>query len=159
MEIVVKELKITKTDENKESFREKVTDLVNDMWDKIGKHHHGIYGTPGHFGTPEADLSETGDVLSYNIELPGLDENDVEVEIEAERLIVRGEKRSEQNEDGGNYIFRERRYGFFERSFILPADINEDKVNAVFDKGVLTVTVPYQAGKKTKTTKIKVKGG
>ena len=141
----------------KDSFREKVTDMVNDMWEKIGKHHHGIYGTPGHFGTPEADLTESGDVLTYNIELPGLDEGDVEVEIEAERLTVRGEKRGERNEEDGNYIFRERRYGFFERSFILPADINEDKVKAVFDKGVLTVTVPYKAGEKTKATRIKVK--
>jgi HSP20 family protein len=158
MEIEMKELKIARADAAKESLREKITDLVNDMWEKIGKHHHGIYGTPGHFGTPEADMTESGNFITYDIELPGLDEDDVEVEIESGKLTVRGEKRDERNEDEGNYIFRERRYGYFERSFMLPADINEDKVKALFDKGVLTVTVPYKAGEKTSATRIKVKG-
>ena len=88
-----------------------------------------------------------------------MDENDVEVVIDSGRLIVRGEKRDEREETGRNYIFKERRYGRFERSFVLPADVEKDKIKAKFDKGVLKVNVPYRASDQVSVKKITVNHG
>ena len=95
-------------------------------------------------------------MLTYNLELPGMDENDVEVIIDSGRLIVRGEKRDEREETGKNYIFRERRYGRFERSFLLPGDVEQDNAKASFEKGVLSINVPYKAVAETKAKTIEV---
>lgn len=149
------EPKIIKVDETKESFQERISDLLEDMWEKIGRYHHGVSGRAARHA-PDTDLSETGNVLTYSLELPGMDENDVEVVIDSGRLIVRGEKRDEREETGKNYIFTERRYGRFERSFVLPANVEQDNVQAGFDKGVLTITVPYKASGGSKARKIKV---
>ncbi|MDJ0955882.1 MAG: Hsp20/alpha crystallin family protein [Arenicellales bacterium] len=130
----------------KESFKEKISNLLEDMWDKIGQYHEGESRHPvDRPVAADADLSETENALNYNLELPGMDESDVEVAIDSGRLIVRGEKRDEREETGKNYIFRERRYGRFERSFVLPADVEHDKVKARFEKGVLKINVPYRA--------------
>ena len=144
----------------KESFKEKISDLLEDMWEKIGQYHEGESGHA--LRRPVAadtDLSETENALNYNLELPGMDENDVEVAIDSGRLIVRGEKRGEREEKGRNYIFKERRYGRFERSFVLPADVEQDRIKAKFDKGVLKINVPYRASEEGSVRKIKVSQG
>ena len=149
-------IKVKKAEETKTTFKEKVSDILEEMWEKIGQHHHGIFATPGLLSKPDTDLSTTDDILTYRVELPGVDEDDVKVEINTNRLIIRGEKRDEKEEKGDDFIFRERRYGSFERNFILPGDINQKKVNADFSKGVLTVTVPYTLDDKAETTRIKI---
>lgn len=140
----------------KESFRERVSDIFEEMWEKIGQHHHGIAGRAGSGVPADTDLSEAENVLSYTLELPGMDENDVEVAIEAGRLAIRGEKRDEREETGANYVFKERRFGSFERVFALPANTEEDDVKASFSKGVLTVTVPCKAASGGGSRKIEV---
>ena len=89
----------------------------------------------------------------------GMDESDVEVAIEAGRLAIRGEKRDEREETGASYSFRERSFGSFERTFTLPANAEEEGVEASFNKGVLTVTVPCKAGGEDGTRKIEVTAG
>jgi HSP20 family protein len=147
---------VKKSEDVKRTFKEKMSELLEDMWDKIGQHHHGLYATPGKIGKPDADLSESNEVLTYQLELPGMDDDDIEVEISPGMLSIRGEKRDEQEEKGGNYIFRERSYGSFERRFIIPESANVKKVKATFDKGVLVVTVPYEFDKQGETKKIDV---
>jgi HSP20 family protein len=88
---------------------------------------------------PQIEVSETGDGYRLTAELPGLDQKDVEISLQDGVLVVRGEKRSESDDDRRGYS--ERRYGMFERS-IQVGDIDEDKVHATFDKGVLTITLP-----------------
>lgn len=144
----------------KESFKEKISNLLEDMWDKIGQYHEGeSTQAAGRPVAADTDLAETENALTYNLELPGMDENDVEVVIDSGRLIVRGEKRDEREETGRNYIFKERRYGRFERSFVLPADVEKDKIKAKFDKGVLKVNVPYRASDQVSVKKITVNHG
>ena len=63
--------------------------------------------------------------LTYSLKLPGLDENDIEVMIDKGRLTVRGEKRNAREESDGNYVFEERRFGRFERTFTVPAGVEE----------------------------------
>ena len=126
----------------KESFREKVADLLEDVWEKIGQYHHGVSRHVEGGVAADTDLTEGENMLTFSLELPGMDENDIEVAIEAGRLTIRGEKRNEREEKGENYVFRERRFGRFERVFAMPANVDEKKVKANLSKGVLTVAVP-----------------
>jgi len=143
----------------KESFREKISDVFEEMWEKIGQRHYGTAGRAAKGVAADTDLSEAENVLNYSLELPGMDENDVEVAIEAGRLAIRGEKRDEREETGSNYVFKERSFGSFERIFTLPANAEEESIEASFNKGVLTVTVPCKAGGEDGTRKIEVTAG
>ena len=139
------DISVNQSQDVKKSFKDKMSDLLEDMWEKIGQHHHGLYATPGKMGKPDADLLESDDVLTYKLELPGMSEEDIDVEIGDGILSVRGEKRDESQEEGDNYIFTERRYGSFERRFLVPENVDAKHVKANFDKGVLKITVPYRA--------------
>ena len=91
-------------------------------------------------GWPHVELGETDKELRVTAELPGLDENDVEISVEEGALTLRGEKRSEvEDKDRG---YSERSYGRFERRIDLPKDIDRDQASASFRNGVLTVTLP-----------------
>jgi len=75
-------------------------------------------------------------------ELPGLDEKDIEISISGDALILRGEKRQEEEEKGEDYYRMERRYGSFQRVIPLPCEVQVDKAEASYRKGVLTVELP-----------------
>ena len=75
-------------------------------------------------------------------ELPGLDPKDVEITIEGETLVLRGEKKFEDEEKKDDYHRIERSYGAFSRVIPLPGKVQEDTVKARFEKGVLTITLP-----------------
>ena len=93
----------------------------------------------GRFSWPHVELSETDKALKVTAELPGLEETDVEVQLAGGALIIRGEKKVESEGDGK--VFSERYYGSFERQ--IPLDgVQEDKAEASFKNGVLTVTLP-----------------
>lgn len=142
--------------ETKESFREKISDVLEEMWDKIGQYHMGVSGRAAHDVNPSTDLSEAENNFTYSLELPGMDDNDVEVIVDADRLVIRGEKRDERKESGESYVFTERRFGSFERSFALPANVEADNIDATFDKGVLTVKLPCKSGSDRQARRIKV---
>jgi HSP20 family molecular chaperone IbpA len=92
--------------------------------------------------TPAAEISRDGDDAVVRVELPGVDvDNDVTVEIDQGRLVVRGERRDERTEDRDGRSLREVRYGTFRRSFGLPAHVTADAVSASYDAGVLSVRV------------------
>lgn len=90
---------------------------------------------------PAFDVSENDEALTVKADLPGMDEKDVEVTLDGALLTIRGEKRSERDEEKDQYHVVERTHGAFTRSFRLPFD-PADGVRAAFDKGVLTVTLP-----------------
>jgi HSP20 family protein len=94
---------------------------------------------------PRVDMSETDKQIRITIELPGLDEEDVEILLSGDRLTVKGEKKLETEEkDQEHYLF-ERSYGAFRRTFTMPPEVDAEKVKATFAKGVLTVTLPKTA--------------
>ncbi|MBR0766556.1 Hsp20/alpha crystallin family protein [Bradyrhizobium japonicum] len=104
------------------------------------------FGNPGlspsmeaRLAWPKIELSETDKALTVSAELPGMTEKDVQVEIANGVLTVRGEKKAEHNGEGR--YFSERYYGTFERQIPLD-DVQEDKVEATFKDGVLTVSLP-----------------
>ena len=93
----------------------------------------------GQFGWPRLEFSETDKAVAISAELPGLSEKDVQVEIANGVLSIRGEKKTER--DNGSRFFSERYYGSFDRQ--IPLDgVEEDKAQAEFKNGVLTVTLP-----------------
>ena len=89
---------------------------------------------------PELDVHDNAKQLTIDIDLPGVDEKDVSVTLANGILTIKGEKKSEREEKKDNYYMAERTYGAFERSLRLPDTIDESKVEAKFDKGVLRVT-------------------
>lgn len=93
----------------------------------------------GRLAWPKVELSETDKALTVSAELPGMSEKDVQVEISNGVLTIRGEKKAEHKGEGR--YFSERYYGAFERQIPLD-DVQEDKVEAAFKNGVLTVSLP-----------------
>jgi HSP20 family protein len=88
------------------------------------------------------NLAETKDGLELTVELPGLEEKDVNVEVSDGVLTVSGEKKFESEQKDKNYRMVERGYGSFSRSIELPAGVKADQIKAALAKGVLTVTIP-----------------
>ena len=93
--------------------------------------------------TPAVDVRETANEITFELELAGIKPADVEVVAEKGVLSIRGEKKSERKEgDESRYHIIERTFGTFLRSFQLPQGIEEDKIEATFENGMLTVRVP-----------------
>jgi HSP20 family protein len=107
--------------------------------------------------SPRVDLTETKDSFVVNAELPGLDAKDVDVSISGNIITIKGEKKKEEEEKNDHNHYVERYYGSFQRSFQLPANVQTDKIDATFDKGVLKVTLPKTEEAKKKEIEIKVK--
>lgn len=101
-------------------------------------------GTPSPASwTPTVDVRETKDAWVFELELPGVDPAAVEVTTDEKVLSVRGEKQSQRTEGEENrWLSVERLTGSFERSFRLPSSVREDAIEAKFQNGLLTVTVP-----------------
>ena len=105
---------------------------------------------------PQVDLAETDKEVRITAELPGLDEKEVEVTLTQGVLTIKGEKREEHQENKGDIHRSECRYGMFERSVQLPADIDADKAKASFKNGVLKVTLPKTAEAQSNRRRIPV---
>jgi len=105
---------------------------------------------------PSVDISETEDKILMKAELPGLEAKDVDVSISGDILTFKGEKKKEEEEKDEHHHYVERYSGSFERSFRLPVNVQTDKVEAVFDKGVLKVTLPKVEEARKKEIEIKV---
>lgn len=96
----------------------------------------------GNFLRPFVDIKESRRNYKITVEVPGVEENDVKLEITDHTLTISGEKRSEKEEKEEHYHSIERSYGSFRRVLSLPEDAEEDGIEAKFKNGVLTITVP-----------------
>lgn len=92
--------------------------------------------------SPAAELVEKDDGFGLTFELPGLTQDDVEIELQDNLLTVRGEKKEEFEEEKPRYHVWERRYGKFQRSLDLPRNVDPEKIEAEFENGVLKVRMP-----------------
>lgn len=92
--------------------------------------------------SPAIDIVDKNEAYQVVAELPGMDEKNVEVKLVNGSLTIKGEKRDEKEEKKKDYYLHERSFGSFERSFALPDEVDADKIEASFSKGVLTVTLP-----------------
>lgn len=106
---------------------------------------------------PKLDLAETNKEVTITAELPGLEEKDIELSLNESTLSLKGEKKSESEEEGKNFYRRERTYGAFYREVELPAEIDAEKIAATFKSGILTVVLPKSERAKEVSRKIPVK--
>ncbi len=111
----------------------------------------------GEWVVPELDVRDDGKQLAIEVDLPGVDEKDVSVTLANGLLTIKGEKKQEHEEKKENYYRAERSFGAFERSLRLPDMIDEDKVEARFDKGVLKIVAPKKPEAVKAERKIEIK--
>jgi HSP20 family protein len=117
-------------------------------------------GFPGFGGgtrdlAPTMDVAETDKQIEITVELPGLEEKDVQINLSDNTLTIRGEKKAEREQKDKDYHLVERSYGSFSRTLELPAGVNADDIKATISKGVLAVTVPKPAPAQVKKIQIK----
>jgi HSP20 family protein len=105
---------------------------------------------------PATDIFENDAGVQIQVELPGLTSEEVQLTLENDTLMIRGEKKSAATEASGGVHRVERSYGVFERSFALPETVDSEKVTAALENGVLTVTLPRS--EKARARSIEVKG-
>ena len=106
---------------------------------------------------PAVDIAESDKAYEITAELPGMDEKNIEVKFADGVVTIKGEKKDEKEEKKKDYYLSERSYGSFQRSFQVPDDVDTDKIEATFTKGVLTVALPKSAEAQKAAKKIDVK--
>lgn len=97
---------------------------------------------------PPTDIYEDRNEIVVKMELPEVDQEDIDVSLEENRLIIQGERRQEERRQ--NYFRIERAYGPFRRAFVLPADIDQDRIAAVCERGVLKIVLPKKEGEEAR---------
>jgi HSP20 family protein len=107
---------------------------------------------------PPVDIYEDEHNITLKIEVPGIDEKDIDVRIEGNTLTVQGERMLEKEEKEENFRRVERHYGSFTRSFTLPGSVDSGQVSADYDKGVLKIKLPKKAEAKPKQIKVNIRG-
>lgn len=132
------------------SLQRDMNRLFNRFWEDTPEFTESMTGFH-----PTVDFSETDDEYVVSAELPGIDDKDVDVSMEQGYLTIQGEKKEETEREDGYY---ERSYGRFRRSIPIPSDINEKKIEAYLDKGVLSIRLPKseEAKKDRKQIPLKV---
>jgi HSP20 family protein len=133
----------------------------------FGPLFEGIFG-PGSAGNrlgnlmraPAADVVETETDLRVMLELPGLAAEDVDIDLENAVLTVRGDKRELRSEGDEKHTWHlvERRYGTFSRSFMLPRDVDQERIEARFENGVLTISIPKSEKARRRRIEIRAAG-
>lgn len=103
------------------------------------------------------DMYQTDNDVVVKASLPGTKPDEVDISITGDTITIKGERKKEKEVKEENYFYKERRYGAFSRSIVLPLPVKGDKAEATFDDGVLTVTIPKAEEVKPRTIKIKTK--
>jgi HSP20 family protein len=106
---------------------------------------------------PPVDIVERENDYFVKVELPGVEKKDVKITAQNDILTIKGEKKMEHEKKGDNYRRIERSYGTFQRSFTLPSSVISDKIEASYDGGILTISLPKVAEAKPKEIEVKVK--
>ncbi|OPY99264.1 heat-shock protein [Bradyrhizobium sacchari] len=130
---------------------------MNRLFDDVFRGFGGESLSPlmeGQFSWPKIELGETDKGLTISAELPGMTEKDVQIEIANGMLTIRGEKKSERKEEGR--YFTDRYYGSFQRQIALE-DVEEDKAEASFKDGVLTISIPKSENPRAGVKRIAIK--
>lgn len=136
------------------SLREAMDKLFEESF--VGPQWRSFWPAEGG-ATLAMDVYETGDALVVTAPVPGIKPEEVEITITGNSLTVQGETRAEERSEQGSYLRQEVRYGSFQRTMDLPVDVQADKAEAVFENGMLTLTLPKAEQVKPKSIKINVK--
>jgi len=138
--------------------------LFEDFWKGSGR--DSLMTTPWHSAVapwahsevmPRIDETEDEKAFHIQVELPGMDRDDVDITLSNGVLTIRGEKKREDEEKGKDFYRKERSFGVFRRSLPIPAEVDESKIDASFKKGVLYIELPKTEEARKKVTHIDVK--
>jgi HSP20 family protein len=119
------------------TFRREMDRMFDDFFGGGLLRAHGKQGVK-----PAVDIDETEKEVVVTAELPGVSDKDVEVTLAGDILTIRGDKKTEHEEKNGDSYYMDRRFGSFSRSLRLPFDVSDEKVDAKFKDGVLTIHLP-----------------
>ena len=106
---------------------------------------------------PRVDIKETDEDLEVVAEIPGMKKEDIKVSMHEGVLSISGEKKAEEEKEGENWHRIERSFGSFQRSFYIPREVDESKISASYDDGVLSVKLPKREEARRKEIPIQVK--
>jgi HSP20 family protein len=132
-----------------------VQDELNRVMGDVFGRRYGEEGTLP--WAPPVDIEETTDHYLVRAELPGMKQDEIKITVEDNRLVIRGEKRRDEEETGKNYHRVERVFGQFERAFTLTHAVRQDRIEAIYKDGVLEVQLPK--AEEAKAREIPVKFG
>ena len=124
------------------------------LFDRLAASKWDDFPTLGDW-SPSMDISETKDSLVAKVEVPGMEQKDIQISLQENLLTIKGEKRQEKEEKEEHYHRIERSYGAFTRSLRLPVAVDASKVTAAVKNGVLTVTLPKTPAAKGTTIPVK----
>lgn len=140
-----------------QDLRRRINDQLEEFWQKIGTQHASVSGR-AYQGIPaETDVSTGKEGLRIEMEVPGMDVDDIEISVSDRLLTVSGEKHAEREVKERTYYLSERAYGRFERQFALPEFVDEDKISATCRHGVLTITAPAKPGTHSGARRIEIR--
>lgn len=130
---------------------------MNRLFDDVFRSTPVPFDQSGETIVPQVNVSETDKELRVTAELPGVSEKDIDVTVDGDVLTIRSEKKAELKDDKENYYFVERAYGTLQRTLRLPFSVDPGQVQANFENGVLTITLPKPQGEQAR--KIAVQKG
>lgn len=107
--------------------------------------------------TPSVDVKENDKEFVIKVELPGVEEKDIDVTVTNDSVTIKGEKKEEKEDKDKNYYYMERSYGSFSRVIPLEAEIEAEKAEASFKNGILDIKIPKNQTVKTKGTRVAIK--
>ncbi len=145
-----------------ESLHDEIDRLFDQFsfgWPRLATGHRAVEPFRRAAGALDVAVEVAEDEKGYTLtaELPGLDEKDIEVALTDDAITIKGEKREEKEEKKKDCYFSERSFGAFQRAFVLPDDVDHDKIAAEMKKGVLTVTMPKAPEAQKKSRKLDIK--
>jgi HSP20 family protein len=148
---------IAKREENNPVFslQHDMNRIFEDFWRRFDQPFGAFARSDG--SGPRTDIAETETTLEVSVELPGIDQKEIDISLTDGALTIKGEKKSEREENKKGYHLSERSYGSFYRTIPLPSGVDTDKANAQFKNGVLTVTLPKTQEALSRVKKIEVK--
>lgn len=135
---------------------ETLQDRINKLFDRTLRTFYPEVEEELERGTwsPAVDICEAEDSFLVKADLPGMNKDDIQVDLKDSTLTIKGERRFEDKVSRDNYIRVEREYGTFTRSFTLPQNVDADKIKAVYKNGVLELTIPKKEEAKAKQIKV-----
>jgi HSP20 family protein len=138
-------------------LQNRLNSIFNDFASSNGELHHESLSA-GKF-IPPVDIYEDADRLVLKLEVPGIPQKDLEINLENQTLTIKGERKLVEDEKEENFHRIERRYGSFVRSFTLPATIETDSAQANYENGVLSITLQKKEAAKPKQLPIEIGSG
>ncbi len=136
------------TQPNRDIFGKRFSDIMDEFFNDALETRRDSFA-------PSINISETEKQFVIEVEVPGVDKKDIELNVERKTLTISGERKFEKKEDGKHYHRVESHYGNFSRSFTLPDNVNIETINAAYHNGILSITVDKSEQSMRKQIKIK----